>query len=363
MKKTNFTPFILYFFLLVSVALVFYYRYYPRLINQANSGQRLISNNSNQTVFFVADKSLYKIFASNSLDRLGAPRMELLSKNSTFNSLVNTEKNTLFIDDQTTRSSIIELDLSTNNKTVIASSAIAGLNNFNTFSKPVISPNKKLLIFKAQENNQDSLLLYDLKNSKITNLTSKLNLNQIFDYVWQDDKTIIIAGGATAKYAIIRYNLQSLKAEILKQSSDQMDSLHFAKNVIFYLKKELINNKNTTNLASLNLKNQKQQSISSVSEKYLVTNYDISDDAEFAVLEIRNIDDNSSNLSLSKIDRADLLQITTDNKSSLPVFLANSNEFVFWIKGDGLYKTTATKIKPLKLINLLTNVEQIFVWR
>lgn len=363
MKQLNFIILILYFCLLVSGSLIFYYQYYPKVMDPINPGQRIISNESNQTVYFKTENNLFRIFANNSIDRLGAPRMETIAEKIIFNNLAMVDKNALYIDDQKEKSTISRLDLLSGEKDIIISSDRPGLNNFDTFSEPVLSPNKKILIFKASQTGRDSLLSYNIKSNSITNLTSKLNLDQIYDYVWQNDKILIIAGGNQTDYVIIRHNLQSLKTDIVKQGNNKMNNLRVAGDFVFFLKNEIINNSNTADLISMNLNSQKQKSISSVGEKNIVSNYDISDDGLFVILEIRNLDDNSSNLSVAKADGSNLLQITTDNKSSIPVFLPRSNEFVYWQKDDGLYKNTVIQNKPVKLINLVNNIEQIFAWR
>jgi len=363
MKQFNFLILILYFCVLVAGSLFFYYKYYPQVLDPTYPGQRQISGSGSQTVFFTTNNDLYRIFASNSIDRLGAQRLELLSKDTVFSNLTFGDKNLIFLDDQKDQSAIVRIDPQTKTKTILISKDTPGLNNFNTFSKPVISPDKKSLIFRAATGGKEVLLTLDLTQSRVKNLTNKLDLDQIYDYAWLDKTNLIIAGAKSEKYALLKFNLNNFKTEIIKQGNYRMEQLHLSGVYLFYIKKQIINGKNTADLINLNLETKKEKGISLVGENNIINNYDLSQNAEFVIMEIRNTSDNTSNLSIAKFDGSNLLQLTTDGASSLPVFMTNSTEFVYWKKGDGLYKTSANQFKPVKFINLLNNVEQIFAWR
>jgi len=364
MKNFNSIALVFYFLALVSSSIIFYFLFYPSVIDPSNPGQRLVSSSSAQTIFFSSDNNLYQLYADNSIDRLGAPAMKSVVANVSINSLAVGQSSDIYFDNQSTSSAIDSLKLPAGTPSILFSSDSPGLNQFSSFSGPKISNDKKSLVFKTSDPKNDYLILFNFQTKKITNLSRYIGLDHINDYAWDSTgQNLIIDGSNNSHYSLVKYSAFTQKAETVKQTETKVAQLKWENHVIYFLQSTQINGAEAINLFGLNMTNKQQTMISAVGNQNNVAGFDISTNGDSIIIEESSPVDGKSDLFICQSDGSNLLQITKDGKSALPVFLQNSEEIVFWKKGSGLYKTSVGQNQPEKILNIQNNIEQIFAWR
>lgn len=355
MKPINIIILTIYFCLLVAGSIVFCLFYYPRIIDPVNSGQRPNTSQATQTVFFTSANQLYLFSASNNLERLGAEPLQTLVQNID-SPVIAIDQTNLYFEDAKT---IKQLELGNRQLKTIMAQNQAGLSGFDHFNQPVISPAKTKFVIKATKSNATYLLLYEKQDSKVTNLLAKTSWDEIYDYLWLDEQTLVFSGKDNEQFAIMSLSLRNLELTPLLIGKEKMDKLALANKNIFFLKTD--QTKQNTDLFSLSMDKKTERAITTVGQGSKVINFDLNDNGSQIVFETQT--GNDSNLNLSKANGSSLIQLTKDNQSHNPVFLNNSDEFIYWVEADGFYKSNSAYHQPIKILSYNQKVDQITVWR
>lgn len=344
-------------FLVFGLLLYFLYVKYFNSFFNPKSGTDIPQVNRREMIYYTTDNNLYqlnpKILTQNSND---IPTIRLQSTGEINNLQIDTQRNVFYYEVLTPKkeSEIWKVSVSSNSSEILFSKKTSGLENYTHFRSPKISPDKKLLGFLATRENQDDLFLFNLDSSALKNFSLNKITSSISDFSWAPvGEKVAVISKKNNKYSIDFLTEKS--AENFNESDNTLNN-------ILYLKDRIIVSENK-NIVSYLLSDKSKVPITDLVSPKEVILFEVSINGEKIVFEAKDNQTKKTDLYVLNVDGSDLLQLTDDGASSLPVFSPKGDKIAFWIKKTGIYTMTITKENKQKVLNSEVMINNILSWR
>lgn len=344
-------------FIVFGLLLYFLYVKYFNSFFNPKTGTDIPQINQKEMIYYTTNNNLYQLnpnlLTQNSND---IPIIRLQSTGSINQLEIDTQGNSFYYEVLTPEkeAEIWKVNVTSNNSEILFSKKTPGLENYTNFRNPKISPDKKSLGFVATRENQDDLFLFNLNSSELKNFSLNKLTGSISDFSWAPaGEKIALVAKENSKY-IIKF--------LTEKSAENFIEGDIALNNIFYLKDRIIVSENK-NIVSLLLSDKNKTALTDLVSPMEVTLFDVSPNGQKIVFESKNDQTNKTDLYVLNIDGSDLLQLTDDGASSLPVFSPTNDKIAFWLKKTGIYTVKITKEEKQKVLNSEVIINNILTWR
>lgn len=364
MKNFNLVVFYLYLLLMVSASLLFYFFVYPDLMNPNALNQRVVSSANSPIIFFKSSGVIYRLLADISLDRFGTLVTTPIAT-STDTGLMTANKEYLFFDRFSVKneSQIIAHRISDNTEKVIFSNQTPGLENYTRFSKIKAYNGTEDIYFLASSPTKDAVFSFNFKTSRLVNLTAKEDFVRINDFSF-NPKTIQLAISSEnqGKFYLSIIDLKIGKLIGEKVFDYRIGGLEWAQTEVFYLAESGLDNK-MANLYVFEIGSGNAKPVTNLSDPFTIESFTVSDSGNFIALIESNNQTAEQNIFILNTVNLSLRQLTTDNKSYLPLFLPGTSQLVYCIKDDGVFKASLeSDQRPVKILEFKQTINQMSSW-
>lgn len=343
-----------------------YQKFYPNLINPQQTDQKEIGVNSNKSgIYYQTNLGISVANPDSTIDRLATSPSSALIQNSNAENMIIIGDNIIYDNlDNNQFYTINKTSLSSKIKEIFISNKLNGLESFINFRRPLLLDHD-LMIFLAENNVRTDAFSLNLISGNLTNLTSLLSLNKVYDISLSPNKqNLAISGRNGGEYILESIDLQNNNEPvIIKKGSQKIDQINWTKDGIFSLQDNQIDNQATVNLYLNNLVIAESQALTMISAPYKIIRFTVSDDQNLISFEMQNSQTLESDISICRNDGSNLLQLTNDGKSSFPVFSPDNSQIAFMQNNNGLFKINIDKTNLAKILNINNIINQIFIWR
>lgn len=345
-----------------SVGGYFLYQKYYKNVTDSSKTNDTIKLMPDKTIFYSVNNNLYQLnsdLLNKTAKDIGTYRLQstgqvqLLDISGSNDYLVyevlTPEKN----------SEIWQVNLKDNSAEKLFSDQTSGLENFNSFRSPHISPDEKYLAFLASNNGLDQIFVYEIESKNLTNLSYDTYQGQISSFDWSIDSSKLYFSAPTDDKSTIKLINLEKASQNLWEGSQIINKLILSKDKLIVLFSE----NQTANLGYINLSNPDQiNPITDLKTPKKVVNYQVDRDNQQLVYQIYDTESKTNDIYISKTDGTNILQITTDGKSQFPVFSPDSKKIAFWVENSGIYTIDTSKQNKQKILNSEEKINNILTW-
>ncbi|MGA2667196.1 MAG: hypothetical protein ABSE91_03900 [Patescibacteria group bacterium] len=355
MKKLTWLLFLGYYCVFIILGVIFYFKYLNiYLVAGAKPAQ--ISAANTPKIYYSAKSSFFRVDPNyinsgaliNSSDQIqsgGAVESLEVSPNE--------QTIAISVNESSGLSQVQLLEISSNQLQTISNSK---LKDFNELSDPHFSPNSKQLAFLAMTSSREAIFIEDLAKNTFTDLIDKGNV-KIADFSWNRDGSKIVfctAGGAQNACSVVNTST----GKVLNSFSAEVKQISWSKTAaIFYLGSA----NNIANIYTITENSSISKPVTNIGSPKTVTNFDLDSQGRTLVYEVD--ESNNSDVYVSRTDGSNLIQLTTDQKSSQPIISPDGQTVAFLRQADGIYTIGIDKTKESKLLNLTENINHLLTWK
>lgn len=361
MKPTTTVIIILYLAVFGLIGYFLYQKYYHNTVTPFQN-ENTITITPDKTIFYTAGKDFYQL--NSDLQTRGSKDTSTYKIQSTGEVKAMTiDKDNQYFYYQTitaiNTSEIWQVNLKDYSFEKLFSNQTPGLENFISFRNPKISPDAKNLAFIASHQGSDQIFNFEITSRNLTNLSYESFQGNISDFDWASTgSTIYYTGKQNDKTVLKSLQLDRVSRNIW-EGSQKIDKISATKNKLIVFFSDL----QTANIGYLELGNpDKINKITDIVAPNKVTNYNLDLKNEKIAYQVYDSTLNKNDLYLVNIDGTNLLQITEDGKSELPVFSPDGQQIAFWLKDSGIYTINTDKKNGQKVLNDEGKIDNILIW-
>jgi len=362
MKLKTFLFIVLYVFIFAVIVYFLYIKFYQPFVSK-NQGQNIPQGNRQESIYYTSGNNLYQLDPKASTQSINSiPTIRLQSTGVISKLCVDTKRNQFFYEVSTPSKNyeIWKVNLKDNSSEKIFSSQTPGLENFTNFRDPKLSADNENLGFLASHDQIDDLFSWQIDQNKLTNLTEEKFAGTISDFSWGTDTTKIVLSGLINGKGVIKTLSEKSISDFLEQDS-LINQIEYSKNSLIYSQtpKDAI----VTNIATVSLTNKKVVLLTDIASPKRVSDFAISPDKQELTFTVNDSSNQQNDIYTLKTDGTDLLQVTTDGKSSEPTFSPQSDKIAYWDKTIGIFIIPINKGNAQKVLNSAGVIDKILAWR
>jgi len=362
MKLRTFLFVVLYFLIFVIVIYFLYVKYYHRFFNK-NQGQSIPQENRQELIYYTSGNNLFQLnpyaLTQNSAD---IPNLRLQSTGVINQLCIDTKRNLFFYSVLTPAKNyeIWKVSLKDNSSEKLFSAQTPGLEKYKNFRDPKLSYDNQKLGFIASHDQIDNLFSWQIDDSVLTNLTSENFSGEVTDFAWSPDTNKIALAGVINSKNVIKILDEKSINDFLVQD-DTIKQLEYLKNTLIF--SQIPKDSIATNILSIALADKKITPLTDFAAPKTVSDFAVSLDGQNLVFTGHDNQTHQNDIYILKTDGTDLLQLTTDGKSSEPVFSPKSDQIAYWSKNVGIFIIKTNKANPQKILNSESPIDKILTWR
>ena len=357
MKKYTWLLFILYFGVFVAFGLIFYFKYLDRFFKSGSEPITVETAKSQEYIYYSQENNLYRLNPELALDPESPERNERIQSTGPVSNLDIYQNGSLLAYEVQVIAGkeIWQVKTATNESQKIAYQDAPNLEGFKDFSAPKFSPDGIKLAFIAS-GSTDTIIIQNLSNLEFFHLTDKF-ATKIADFTWTSDseKIVFCTKGLASNLCYLVDVASGSDQKIIDgevtQISQSTDS------AIIYLIKEA----ETANLFRYNLKTSSADRLTDLKAPKKVSRFSTDKKGEKIAYEVNS--EGQSDLYFVGADGANRIQLTTDSKTTNPVFQGAGQEIGFIRAGDAVYTINFDKTNEQKIVNLEGSVVKLLLWR
>lgn len=352
MKKTTWLLAILYLVIFIGLGAIFYFKFLEKT-TALELEPTLIADQESAQIYYSQDNNLWALNPKESLALEKEKWLKRLQSTGQVARLdLNDQLNLLVYDALVDNAwQIWQVDLATSQSEKLILTPAP--KDFSNFWYPLFSPDQKFLTFLAAGKDQ-AVFLKDLTLNSTRKLTEN-PFQKIFAYSWdQASQNLLVCGQKEDKAGCWQVKLDN--REIKEVQSGEFTEVSWDKtSEIFFLKKEQDN---------LNLfRSDGQGSLKKLTDIIApkkVSYFSLDGQGQKIVYEVK--DGSAADIYLIKADGTNLIQLTSDGKSSQPIFAPDSQKIAFLRQNEGIYNLDIATFKEEKILNLTKPIHQLLLW-
>lgn len=355
MKKTTWLIFFLYFGLFVALGAVFYFKYLNKFLKSGAEPLTVEQESSENFIYYNIDNNLYRLRPSWTIEPQAGDRIERFQSTGEVNNIdVSSTGNLVVYDAKTVNGNtkIWQVKTASDESTNIAYIGQKGLEGFQNFKKPKISPNGEEIAFIGM-GNSDHLITFSAAK-EFTIQTTKF-ATKIVDFTWIDSQTIVFCTQNMPKNACYQIDLSSgtdqkiLEAEVLQIATVETGFIYLAQE------------NETANIYSQNLASGQNRKLSDLVSPKKVVSFSLDKNQKRLVYEVS--EGPNSYLYSENVDGSNRFELASDGKNIMPLISPDGLKIAFLRVTSGIYIENLDNQTKQKIANLtLTNIK-LLLWR
>jgi hypothetical protein len=354
--------YIFYVLLFLVVGYFLYVKFFPTLIS---SGDTVQQTGKEKGIYYSINNNLYKLNPDITNNTQIKDQVTQVQSTGLVSNISFSKDNDYFIYDTVTSKNIAEIwkvYTNDNNSEKLFSALTPGLENFTNFRNPIISPDNTKIGFIATHGVIDDLFIQDLTKKQLTNLTNPVIQESINSWDWSNNSNGIVfstfVNNAGFIYTIdLDKNLKKIYTD-----SAKFTKVNYLTDKIVFLS-NLTGESPSANIKGLKISDNSVTNLTDVANPKQVNSYNISTNKRSITYDLSDSQTKATDIYIEEVDGTNLLQVTTDNKSSSPIFSADGNKISYVIKDSGIYIMNINKTNITKILNSKEIINNLIIWR
>jgi len=355
MKKTTWIIFILYFGLFVALGAIFYFKYLNKFFKSGAEPMTVEQISSGSFIYYNIDNNLYRLWPVWTIDPQAGDRIERFQSTGEVNSIdVSSNDDLVVYDAKTVNGSteIWQVKTPSNESANLAFIGQKGLDEFQNFTKPKISPSGEEIAFIGVGNSDHIITFSTAKGFTIQ--TSKF-ASKIADFAWTDTQAIVFCTQNMPKNACYKIDIASgtdqkiLEADVLQIAA--------AETGFVYLAKE----NETANIYYQNLTNGKNRKLSDLQSPKKVDSFSL--DKNQQKLAFKVSEGSNSYFYFENVDGSNRFELSGDGKNIMPLISPDGLQIAYLRPTDGIYIENLDNQTIQKIANLSSTNVKLLLWR